>query len=238
MGMSNMWRWAKTEQPQTFPEDAVGPAAGDEGFPLSPNRGKAEWFWEGGFFKDPINDLEYIRDWNLRAVLRRLQRHEERRRQGQARQRQAGVARLHRRQPRIAPAARRRGPHAETTSSARRITPTAASPAPGSIDLHEPKEQYAKKFPEDPFISKAIFDKRVDKKYGYPDPLPLLLLAEHRQPVHGRPQHQRQPRALGTIRVMRTCGMMGEVVGKAAYVCDLAKLQAARCGRPLLARNG
>jgi hypothetical protein len=25
--------------------------------------------------------------------------------------------------------------------------------------------------------------------------------------------------ALGTIRVMRTCGMMGEVVGKAAYLC-------------------
>ncbi len=24
---------------------------------------------------------------------------------------------------------------------------------------------------------------------------------------------------MGTIRVMRTCGMMGEVVGKAAYLC-------------------
>jgi len=27
--------------------------------------------------------------------------------------------------------------------------------------------------------------------------------------------------ALGTVRVMRTCGMMGEVVGKAAYLCVL-----------------
>ena len=25
--------------------------------------------------------------------------------------------------------------------------------------------------------------------------------------------------ALGTVRVMRTCGMMGEVVGKAASLC-------------------
>jgi len=25
--------------------------------------------------------------------------------------------------------------------------------------------------------------------------------------------------SMGSIRVMRTCGMMGEVVGKAAYLC-------------------
>jgi len=29
---------------------------------------KGEWFWEGGFDKHPLNDLELIRDWNLRAV--------------------------------------------------------------------------------------------------------------------------------------------------------------------------
>ena len=29
--------------------------------------------------------------------------------------------------------------------------------------------------------------------------------------------------ALGTVRVMRTCGMMGEVVGKAAYLCIAKK---------------
>src|SRR6476620_2856744 len=33
-----------------------------------PKRNHAEWFWETGFNKHPINDLEYIRDWNLRAV--------------------------------------------------------------------------------------------------------------------------------------------------------------------------
>ena len=31
-------------------------------------QGKGEWFWESGFNKHPINDLELIRDWNLRAV--------------------------------------------------------------------------------------------------------------------------------------------------------------------------
>ena len=66
-----------------------------------------------------------------------------------------------------------------------------------------------------------------------PRPVPLLLLAEHPQPVHGRPEHQRGPRALGTIRVMRTIGMMGEVVGKAASICVQEQLLAARRVREL-----
>jgi hypothetical protein len=59
----------------------------------------------------------------------------------------------------------------------------------------------------------------VDKKEGYPIPyrcfystnVPNLFMAGRCISVtHG---------ALGTVRVMRTCGMMGEVVGKAAYIC-------------------
>src|SRR6185503_7727932 len=86
------------------------------------------------------------------------------------------------------------------------------------IDLHYPKEQYAKKFPENPFISRAEFGAGVDKREGYPVPyrcfystnVPNLFMAGRCVSV----THE----ALGTIRVMRTCGMMGEVVGKAAYI--------------------
>jgi len=67
MGMSNMWRWAETDKPQAFPQTPWALPLEMKDFPY-PNRGKAEWFWEGGFNMHPINDLEYIRDWNFRAA--------------------------------------------------------------------------------------------------------------------------------------------------------------------------
>ena len=84
------------------------------------------------------------------------------------------------------------------------------------LDLHYPKEQYAKATPDNPFISRAAFGKGVDKRNGYPVPyrcfysktVPNLFMAGRCISVN----HE----ALGTVRVMRTCGMMGEVVGKAA----------------------
>src|SRR5207249_1227885 len=92
-------------------------------------------------------------------------------------------------------------------------------PTTWDIDLHYPKELYAKKFADNPFISRAEFGAGVDKRSGYPVPyrcfystnVPNLFMAGRCISV----THE----ALGTIRVMRTCGMMGEVVGKAAYIC-------------------
>ncbi|NBV84979.1 MAG: FAD-dependent oxidoreductase, partial [Verrucomicrobia bacterium] len=94
-------------------------------------------------------------------------------------------------------------------------------PTTWDIDLHYPREQYAKKFPENPFISRAEFGKHVDRKNGYPVPyrclysknIPNLFMAGRNISV----THQ----ALGTVRVMRTGGMMGELVGKAAYLAVL-----------------
>ena len=43
-------------------------------------------------------------------------------------------------------------------------------PSTWSIDLHYPKDQYAKKFAENPFISIAVHDQRIDRQYGYPIP--------------------------------------------------------------------
>jgi len=92
-------------------------------------------------------------------------------------------------------------------------------PSTWSIDLHYPKKQYAIKFPENPFISIAIHDRRIDRAFGYPIPyrcfysrnIDNLFMAGRCISV----THQ----TLGTVRVMKTCGMMGEVVGKAASIC-------------------
>jgi hypothetical protein len=96
--------------------------------------------------------------------------------------------------------------------------PDGCVPSTWSIDLHYPKQEYAKKFPDNPFISVAKFDDRIDRAYGYPVPyrcfysknVDNLFMAGRCISV----THE----ALGTVRVMKTCGMMGEVVGKAVSV--------------------
>ena len=104
---------------------------------------------------------------------------------------------------------------------AKREFPDGCVPSTWSIDLHYPKDEYAKKYPDNPFISKAVHDRRVDRTYGYPVPyrcfysrnIDNLFMAGRNISV----THE----ALGTVRVMKTCGMMGEVVGKAASLCAL-----------------
>ena len=101
----------------------------------------------------------------------------------------------------------------------KRDFPDGFVPSTWSIDLHYPKEEYAKKFPDNPFISIAVHDQRIDRNYGYPVPyrcfysrnISNLFMAGRNISV----THE----ALGTTRVMKTCGMMGEVVGRAASLC-------------------
>ncbi len=64
-------------------------------------------------------------------------------------------------------------------------------PSTWSIDLHYPKKQYEEKFKDNPFISIAEHDQRVDRAYGYPVPYRCFYSRKCRQSVHGRPLHQR-----------------------------------------------
>lgn len=217
MGMSNMWRWSEGTEPTTFPQTPWALPLDMKDFPY-PNRGKAEWFWESGFFRHPINDLEYIRDWNFRAAYGAFNAMKN----GDGKDKHAN-ARLEwmayvggNRESRLV-----KGDLTLTREDIvnKKDYPDGFVPTTWDIDLHEPREQYAKKFPEDPFISKAIFGKGVDRQNGYPVPyrcfyskdVPNLFLAGRHVSVN----HE----ALGTVRVMRTIGMMGEIVGKAASIC-------------------
>ena len=84
-----------------------------------------------------------------------------------------------------------------------------------TIDLHFPKTQEQTKFAGEPFRSnsenKAIWPYPIPYRCYYSRNVPNLFMAGRCISV----THV----ALGTVRLMRTIGMMGEVVGMAASVC-------------------
>ena len=90
-----------------------------------------------------------------------------------------------------------------------------------SIDLHYPVEKYRDSIPGKPFISRAVHGKGIDRKAGYAVPyrtlysrnIPNLLMAGRNISVNRD--------ALGTIRVMKTIGMMGVTVGRAAALATV-----------------
>ena len=219
MGMSNMWRWAEGKSPVDFPVTDWALELDMKDFPY-PRDFHGQWFWEGGFDKDPLEGAEAIRDWNLRAVFGAFNAMKNR--DGKEKHKNAyltWVAFIG------GPRESRRlmGDVVLTQDDvvSKKDFPDGCVPSTWSIDLHYPKQQYAKKFPDNPFISIAKHDRRIDRTFGYPVPyrcfysrnMDNLFMAGRCISV----THE----ALGTVRVMKTCGMMGEVVGKAASICAL-----------------
>ena len=217
MGMSNMWRWDEAPEPTTFPATPWALDLTMNDFPY-PRDFHGQWFWESGFDKDPLNDAEAIRDWNLRAVF------------GAFNAMKNGDGAAQHPKAVLSWVAYIGGPResrrllgdvilSQDDIVAKRDFPDGCVPSTWSIDLHYPKQQYAEKFPDNPFISRAEFNTAVDRVYGYPVPyrcfysrnIPNLFMAGRCISV----THE----ALGTVRVMKTCGMMGEVVGRAASIC-------------------
>ena len=219
MGMSNMWAWANAEKPTTYPQTPWALELDMKDFPY-PRDFHGQWFWESGFDKDPLGGAESIRDWNLRAVYGAFNAMKNR--DGAAEHKNAFLTWVaYVGGPRESRLLQGDVVLTQDDIVAKKEFPDGCVPSTWSIDLHYPKEQYSEKFKDNPFISYAVHDRRVDRNYGYPVPyrcfysrnIDNLFMAGRCISV----THQ----ALGTVRVMKTCGMMGEVVGKAASICTL-----------------
>lgn len=228
LGMSNMWYFLQEESPQPFPETpwALPLEIGD--FPI-PRRSrnpysdgrhfyKGEWFWESGFDKHPIDDLEHVRDWNLRAVFGAFSalKHGER----SAEYENAELSWI----AVIGGTRESRRLLGDVKLTGDDIVggvefPDGIVPTTWDIDLHYPREEYAKKFPDNPFIARAVFRKHVDRSIGYPVPYRTLYSRNIDNLFMAGRNISVDRDALGSVRVMRTGGMMGEVVGKAAWIC-------------------
>lgn len=219
MGMSNMWAWAEADREVKFPETPWALPLKMDDFPY-PRDHHGQWFWESGYDKDPIQDAEGIRDHNLRAVF------------GAFNAMKNGDGASDHKTAYLTWVAYIGGPResrrlmgdvllTQEDIVAKKDFPDGCVPSTWSIDLHYPKQQYAKKFPNNPFISVAEHGSGVDRNYGYPVPYRCFYSRNIENLFMAGRCISVTHEALGTTRVMKTCGMMGEVVGKAASICIL-----------------
>ncbi len=217
LGMSNMWRWEEADSNREFPKTDWALDLVMDDFPY-PVRGHGQWFWESGYDMHPIDELELTRDWNLRAVFGAFNAMKNK--DGREKHRNAYMTWV---------------AYVGGTRESRQLLgdvilnrediigkkqfDDGTVPTTWSIDLHYPREQYAVKFPDNPFISKAVHDRSVDRKSGYPVPYRCFYSRNIENLFMAGRNVSVTREALGTVRVMKTGGMMGEVVGKAASIC-------------------
>lgn len=178
------------------------------------------WFWESGFDRDPISELERIRDLNFRAMygawdtLKNVDGLYPNHRLGWA----AFIAGK-RESRRLLGDIVLSADHFRKSES----YPDGAFPCTWNIDLHEPHDDFDDGLEGDEFISYST----VGEHYEYAGPFwaPYRCLYSRNIPnlfMAGRDISVTQD-GLGPVRVMRTCGMMGEIVGKAATLCITQK---------------
>jgi len=218
MGQSNLWNVIDTGKPASFPRCPWALDLSDKPFPgrdkTNPDTHKlGVWYWESGFDHDPIARGEYIRDWNFRAMYgawdalknvdKVLPNH---------RLNWAAYVSGKRESRRLL------GDVVLTKEDlvTGKVYPDGCVPTGWKIDLHLPDRRYEKGFEGDAFISEAEFG-----DYKMPYWIPYRCLYSRNVPnlfMAGRDisvTHE----ALGAVRVMRTGGVMGEVVGMAASLC-------------------
>jgi len=248
MGMSNLWKWRYTSEPQTFPDVPWALPLTEKGFPY-PEDNKGDWFWESGFDRHPLNDQETIRDHNLRAIYgawnaiknKKAYTGKDKTGQAHANAELEWVAYV--------------GGTRETLQLlgdvvlskedivSNRQFRDACVIVTWGLDLHYPHPLYQKESPDNPFIARSHFGGRVndtegplseqttfyvyskdghgfDRNKGYDIPYRCLYSKNIYNLFRCGRNISVTHEALGTIRVMQTLGMAGVAVGRAAYVAQ------------------
>ncbi|MEO0413619.1 MAG: FAD-dependent oxidoreductase [Verrucomicrobiota bacterium] len=228
MGMSNMWKWAQTDSAQAFPPTPWALDLDEAGFPY-PSKNHAPWFWESGYDKHPLNDLELIRDWNLRAnfgawnAIKNKGAHARADQTGKSHQNAALTWMAYVGGTRETLQVLGDVILTEEDIVSKREFADGCVLSTWSIDLHYPREQYIGNYSDNPFISKAVHGKGVDRRAGYAVPYRCFYSRNIENLFTAGRNVSVTHEALGTVRVMKTCGMMGVVVGKAAAVAKQHK---------------
>jgi len=210
MGTSVMWNTVETDEPTGFPET---PWAIQFNEKTCQGATGGNWNWETGFRWHQVKDAEKIRDHGLRAVFGNwsFQKNHAPDKEKYARLKLNWVAYVggKRESRRLLGDVILR----QQDVDEQKPYPDASVTTTWSIDLHLPI--LSDQFPGKEFRSKALFHRvkpyAIPYRCLYSRNVDNLFMAGRCISV----THV----ALGTVRVMNTCGMMGEVVGMAAAVC-------------------
>jgi len=212
MGMSVQWYSVEEEQATSF---------GDCPWAIQFNEEtcqpvlRGDWDWEAGMNRNQVTEAEYIRDHSFRVIYGNwaFMKNHSRQKDRYARRRLGWVAYIGgKRESR-----RLMGDLVLCQQDIQQDTifDDAFVTATWTIDLHYPNPQNTKHFPDNEFRSIA--------EYGKKNPYPVPYRCMYSRNVGNLMMAGRDISvthvALGTTRVMRTCGMMGELVGMAASVC-------------------
>lgn len=219
------FREGKIEQP--FPRCPWAIDLSDKPFPgrkgskgqwgaTDPLENLGGWFWESGFDKNPIEDIERIRDLNFRAMygawdaLKNVDNLYPNHRLGWA--------------AFIAGKRESRRLLGDVILSADDFLKgntfdDPAFPCSWHIDIHTPDKQFDKAHKGEEFISRASEGKGYTYKGPYWAPYRTLYSRNITNLFMAGRDISVTKDGLGPVRVMRTTGMMGEIVGKAAALC-------------------
>jgi len=212
MGTSVMWYSAQTKKPTRFPDCPWALQFTEES---CQHATRGDWNWETGLLRNQITEFEYIRDYAFRAIYGNwaFQKNHSRNKDKYAKRKLDWVAYIggKRESRRLLGDCilqqqdiqkRKRFPDSFVTST-------------WSIDLHYPEPKNSKYFPGEEF--------RTIAKYGKKKPYPIPYRCLYSRNIQNLMMAGRcisvTHVALGTVRVMRTCGMMGELIGMAASLC-------------------
>ncbi|WP_421825862.1 FAD-dependent oxidoreductase [Larkinella sp.] len=210
LGTSNLWASLERDTASSFPETPWALPFSDE---YHIDEARADWQWETGFGNlNTITDAEKIRDHNLRAVYGNWSYLKNNKKAKYGKRELAWVAYIGgKRESR-----RLLGDHILTQMDIQdgKQHPDGTVTATWTIDLHFPDAKNSKYFEGQEFFAgtkhikvapytipyRCLYSKNITN---------LFMAGRNISTTHV---------AFGSTRVMRTCGMMGEVVGFAAYV--------------------
>lgn len=218
MGASVQWYSRDTGAPSDFPEFNYGMDFTDASCERVT---MGEWTWETGMNVDQIRDFERIRDYGLLVVYANWSHLKNRLADnGKFRNRElAWVAYVSgKRESR-----RLLGDVilTENELAGYKVLEDGTAATTWTIDLHYPDPANTKHFPGREFKSIA----RHKPIYPYPVPYRCLYSRNTDNLFMAGRNISVTHVALGTVRVMRTTGMLGEVVGLAADICRRHRVQ-------------
>lgn len=176
---------------------------------------RGDWNWETGMGIDQVAEFERIRDYGMLVVYSNwsfLKNHSIDKAKFEKRQLKwvAYIAGKRESKRLIGDYILR-----ESDLVDHKVYPDGTAPTSWTIDLHYPDPKNSEKFPGKEFksiaVHKPILPYPIPYRCLYSQNVPNLMMAGRNISV----SHV----ALGTVRVMRTTGMMGEVIGMAASVC-------------------